>query len=651
MIKITVIAPYEDFIDKFARVFKEHNEFIHKSEYEQDEYELETVVAYGPEQVRGLKFDSDVIIARGVTAYVLRNMDYFIPVVEVPVAGNDLIHSLHECKTLYNAKNVAVVGTTNMIMGVERLSNVVGLNIKSIPLDINASPDYINDTVNMLAGQGFDAIIGGVRTVIRAKELGLNALLIKADKESMWQAISEAKRAAYIGRREQEKSQRFKTLLDYAYEGVIATDKKKIISVLNSASEKILGINRRNVIGKKVDDAIQESKLSEILNSKDEYIDEVIKYNDTQLAINKINIALKGEDLGAVVTFQNASKIQEMEGKIREKIYTRGLVAKHTFEDIIGESRKISEVIRTAKRFSEVDSNVLIIGETGTGKELFAQSIHNYSSRKRGPFVAVNCAALPENLLESELFGYVEGAFTGAAKGGKLGLFELAHKGTIFLDEISEISPMLQGRLLRVIQEKEIMRLGHDRVIPVDVRIISATNKDLYNQSKKGEFREDLYYRLDVLKLSLPSLNERRDDIPLMLDYYIKKYGLQFRKENITITRKAKEMLQDRAWRGNIRELRNICERLVVLSNSNEIDVRDIEVVLPDSHSTERYLNDSEYTKANENQSYTQEVKNFEKEKIRAVLERVGYNKIKAAEDLGISRTTLWRRMKELNIS
>ncbi|MGE4284796.1 MAG: sigma-54 interaction domain-containing protein, partial [Clostridia bacterium] len=463
---------------------------------------------------------------------------------------------------------------------------------------------------------------------------------------------SEAKRVANISRREQERTLRFKTILDYAYEGVIAIDERNVISVFNSLAEKVFGVPAQKVIGRCLDEVLPKSRFREMINTQKEYIGEIVKQNEVQLAVNRVPIVLKGEKVGAVVTFQDITRIQEIEGKIREKIYTRGHIAKHTFDDIIGESSKIKEVIKMSKRFSEVDSNVLIIGETGTGKELFAQSVHNYSPRKQGPFVAVNCAALPENLLESELFGYVEGAFTGAAKGGKPGLFELAHRGTIFLDEISEISLKLQGRLLRVIQEKEIMRLGHDRVIPVDVRILAATNKDLYSLSQKGEFREDLYYRLDILKINLPALRERKEDIPVMIDYMARDYGNQFKKVKITVTEDAIRMMQQYDWLGNIRELKNVCERLVVLSQSDFIDVEDVKAVLPDRNNRSSIIEEKKAADTEEifNNSYIQEIKDFERDKIKITLEKVRYNKNKAADILGVSRTTLWRKMKELNI-
>jgi PAS domain S-box-containing protein len=465
----------------------------------------------------------------------------------------------------------------------------------------------------------------------------------------MWNSITEAKRAAYISRSEKARALGFKTILDYAYEGIIAIDSENRITVFNSMSEKTLGISGKDIIGKKIDEILPKSKLVDLLCSKGEYLNEIVKYNGMQLAINKVPLIMSSKNIGNVMNFQNVTKVQEMESTIRQKIYTRGHIAKYRFDDIIGKSKSIKEVINTAKGFSQVDANILIMGETGTGKELFAQSIHNHSKRKDGPFVAINCAALPESLLESELFGYVEGAFTGAVKGGKPGLFELAHNGTIFLDEISEISLKIQGRLLRVIQEKEIMRLGHDRIIPVDVRIISATNKNLFALSKKGDFREDLYYRLDILKINLPNINERKEDIPILAESFIRKYGMKLKNEKMTITSRARKLLQSYDWTGNVRELINICERLVVMAQEAVIDKSEVEAVLL-NHNTGKVFDESTSISHNLEHSHSDELKNFEKERIKAVLEEVGHSKVKASEKLGISTTTLWRKIKQYKL-
>lgn len=288
----------------------------------------------------------------------------------------------------------------------------------------------------------------------------------------------------------------------------------------------------------------------------------------------------------------------------------------------------------------------LIQGETGTGKELFAQSIHNASGRKDKPFVAVNCAALPENLLESELFGYVEGAFTGARKGGKTGLFELAHEGTIFLDEISEMSMSIQARFLRVIQEKEVVRLGDDKIIPVNIRVIGATNRDLLRQVEEMKFREDLYYRLCVLTLEIPPLRMRKEDIHNLVDYFLvgKSKELNIKTKGIDHDAMARLLLYD--WPGNIRQLENLVERCVVLSRDKEISIEVMDEAISGIPQLGREA-DHQYVE-HENDGKKGVLKQIEKDTIMNVLEETGGNKTLAAEKLGISVTTLWRKLKTM---
>jgi transcriptional regulator with PAS, ATPase and Fis domain len=274
-----------------------------------------------------------------------------------------------------------------------------------------------------------------------------------------------------------------------------------------------------------------------------------------------------------------------------------------------------------------------------------AQSVHNASDRRKGPFVAVNCAALPESLLESELFGYVEGAFTGAAKGGKSGLFELAHQGTIFLDEVSEIPYRLQGRLLRVLQEREIMRLGHDRVIPVDVRVISATNKNLKQLTRQGSFRQDLLYRLDVLGIFIPPLRKRREDILILFSRFLAMNNNRFNKKVQRLTTQAQKVLLDYDWPGNVRELGNVCERVVVLSAGSTLDAADIRRVLAVDESL---LKSEDAEQLPYRQLRTGKQREAERESIRSALAAAGGNKTQAAILLGVSRTTLWRKIRSL---
>lgn len=651
MFKITMIVPYQELIDLAIETLKEHDEYQASLNIglKKDEYEFRGIVASN-EGVRDLKLNADVIIARGYTADLLKERKPYIPIVEIPVAGNDLIRCIYECKELYGVEKVAVIGSKNMIFGAEDLSSIVGIGVESLLIEKHFEAYKLADLAKRM---GHKAVISGITVCEHARNIGLHAIFIKTGKESLWQAITEAKRIADISRKDQERAELLNKILNHSNEGVIAVDKKNRISAVNSAAKKILKMQEVNIMDKNTDAIFQMSTFNDLISKEGEYLDEIVRYEGVQLAVNKVNINVKGEDAGSLLIFQDVTGIQEREGKIRNKIYARGLVAKHTFQDIIGNSAQIKNCIDLARSISKVDSNILIVGETGTGKEVFAQSIHNYSLRNKGPFVAVNCAALPENLLESELFGYMEGAFTGALKGGKPGLFELAHRGTIFLDEIGEISEKLQSRLLRVIQEKEIMRLGGDRVIPVDARIISATNKDLRELITRGEFREDLYYRLNVLKIKLPSLRERKEDIRLLVEHFIKIYGIYFGKCNTLIIDEAVRVLEDLDFHGNIRELANMCERLVVLNRTDIIDEQAVQRILLMEGNT----NTISQQKQENNQISCEDCKKIVniqqigRESIEYALQKMKYNKMKTAKYLGVSRSTLYNYIKEFDIT
>jgi DNA-binding NtrC family response regulator len=311
----------------------------------------------------------------------------------------------------------------------------------------------------------------------------------------------------------------------------------------------------------------------------------------------------------------------------------------YSFHQILGKSKAIQAVFDLIRRVADSPTNVLITGESGTGKELVAKAIHYNSDRKDAPFVPVNCAAIPEQLLESELFGHMRGSFTDA-KMDKRGLFEEAQKGTLFLDEISELPIMLQAKLLRAIQEREIRRVGATRPIPVDVRIIAATNLNLADEVKAKRFRDDLYYRLNVVEIRLPPLRERREDIPLLVDAFLKKCGDPRRKEVKGVSEAALAMLMDYAWPGNVRELENVIERAVTLSRSEKIVPEDLPPAVQGSRGDRRVLDEAA--------ERTLSLAAMEKEYILKILDKMGGNKYQAAQALGIDRKTLYRKLGEI---
>ncbi|ASJ53515.1 sigma-54-dependent Fis family transcriptional regulator [Brevibacillus formosus] len=418
-------------------------------------------------------------------------------------------------------------------------------------------------------------------------------------------------------------------ILDASHDGIIAVDRDSIIIGVNKNAMEILGLPS-NIVGQKITRYIPNSDMLRILATGKKEIGDIATILNRQIIINRLPIVVEGEIVGAVSTFKEITDIQKMEMRIRKQSMESGLEAKFRLEDIVGESSAIREAKEWAETFARTDATVLIQGETGTGKELFAQGIHLSSQRATGPFIPVNCAALPGNLLESELFGYEEGAFTGARKGGKPGLFELAHGGTLFLDEIGEMSIPIQALLLRILQEKKVRRISGERIVPVDVRIIAATNRDLERLVEEKQFRSDLYFRLNVLTLELPALRERIEDIPLLVASIIEEIKERENKRHLKVEEAVFHVLKQYDWPGNVRELRNVVERMVLLCKNDVLGKEDTAFFAK---------------KLCQRQSYRDQEEG-EAEAIRKVLAETKGNKGEAAKILGMDRSTLWRKMK-----
>ena len=503
--------------------------------------------------------------------------------------------------------------------------------------------DDIRRIVSDLSKKNYIWFIGGPTTHTYVRQLGLKCHLLYLGTETLRNAIDKARAVLEFARQEREQRQRLQTMLNLFPDGILATNKEGIITICNPRAMEILGLTERDILGKKIDDVTQDKSWSNIYEKGDKLVDEYREFKQIKVFTTRQPVIDDGTIIGAVGTFQEAAKIEQLEHKYR-KLQTLGLYAKYKFSNIVGESLIMKKTMEKAKAYAKVNATILIEGETGTGKELFTQSIHNYSERKNGPFVAINCAALPENLLESELMGYEEGAFTGAKKGGKPGLFELAHKGTVFLDEINQIPLQLQARVLRVIQEKQVMRLGGERVIPVDVRIIAATNEDLEKLVGEKRFRADLYYRLNVMNLVLPPLRERPEDIPLLVKHFFNLFsGIYGPAPAFTDT--SISILMNYSWPGNVRELENLIERFMVINRQQFVSelsfVKEYVFRKQDSGlNTNKEEKDCINVRINT-------LEKMEQQLIEQVLQKVKGNKIQAAMILGLSRTTLWKRLNE----
>lgn len=376
-----------------------------------------------------------------------------------------------------------------------------------------------------------------------------------------------------------------KKVIDGVHDGILAINAKGIITAFNENLESILAISRETAIGKKIEDIILDTDLLYFVINGDVEENMLFSTKHYEVVVNRFKIIT---DHSIVCTFKDAKKTIEIEKKLKQKMVSQGYVAKYKLNDIIGESAEIQEAKQIANKLAKTNLTVLIEGESGTGKELFASAIHSLSERRLGPYLAVNFSALPEDLVEAELFGYEEGSFTGAKKGGKVGLFEQANGGTIFLDEIGDISPKIQARLLRVLQEKEIMRIGGNKIIPIDVRIIAATNCNFVEMINSGKFRVDLYHRLKALYLRLPPLRERIGDLPHLIRHFMITNG----KEYIQIDDDVLKQLQSYIWNGNIRELKNTIDYMLTVCDGTKIRSSDI----PNHHFFEMTVPSGEHT-------------------------------------------------------
>ncbi|MDW7643819.1 MAG: sigma 54-interacting transcriptional regulator [Desulfuromonadales bacterium] len=570
--------------------------------------------------------DYEVFISRGRTAAIIREAGLEASVVEIPITAIDVIQTIERAK--FQGKHIGVVAFAPMIPGIDYLGTILGGGIRFYPLEHESK---VEELVIRAIGDKADVIVGGAITGKVAKKHGLPFALIENSPESMLQAAQEARNIAFARKQEKARGNLFKAVLDYAYDGIISINREGKVTSFNPVAERMLHISEANALGRPIRHIWPEIELEAVLDNAQEDLGQLAKINDHYLVCNKAPICVNGNVVGAVATFQEASHIQQMEAKVRRRLFASGHRATFCFDDIVGTSAILKKHMALARDFAKTDSSILIQGETGTGKEVFAQSIHNFSSRQQGPFVALNCAALPAHILESELFGYVSGAFTGASSKGKPGLFEIAHGGTLFLDEIAEMEYATQGKLLRVLQEKKVMRLGSDKVTPVNVRIIAATNQNLKSLVNDNKFRADLYYRLNVLQLRLFPLRERKEDILALSQFFLDKHSLASGRK-LTLTPRALQALTEYGWAGNVRELQNILERILATLKQAKIDADIVGQHLEDHHEPE----------------IRAQILQDEWEEIRRALAEARGKHAEAAKILGISRSTLWRKLKKM---
>lgn len=576
--------------------------------------------------------DIEVIIAGGGNALMIEAMELHTPLVKIQVSGFDVMQALWRAKRL--ASTAVFINYNQPIEQLQHYSSLFNINVEQY---IYHSVAEVVDLVDRVVQRPNCIIIGASHVCDIAESMHAKSVFIYS-QDAIHQALISAQQLALSLRFAREKREKLEAILRSVEDGIIYIDAQMKVEEFNPKAESILAIDAQQVLKKPVSTVLPNFALDQVLRSEKSEYNQLLKIGDTQVLSNRIAVFNQGKLIGAVASFQDVKTIRKAEQSLRLDTRSKGLVAKFSLQNMQGENLGFKKLLTRAAQFAKSDASVLIQGETGTGKELIAQGIHLASNRASGPFVAVNCASIPEPLLESMLFGYEEGAFTGAHKTGKSGLFELANKGTLFLDEIGELPFSLQGRLLRALQEKEIMRLGSDTVLKVDIRVITATNRNLTQMISSNAFKEDLFYRINVLNLSVPALRERIEDVVLLINHFFKLKNTSEQSYR-QIIEQTTPLLLNHQWPGNIRELENIVERLAIMLKANMPESDIVQELQQSLGVTVRV----QQTSAD---NFKSAIASQEHYQLQAILKNCNNNKTLAAKKLGISRSTLWRKLQ-----
>jgi PAS domain S-box-containing protein len=529
----------------------------------------------------------------------------------------------------------------------EVIGNTIDILFKSVMTEkkyiddsLEKNISFSNLSINISDKKGNIKNVLASITPIKRDENVLSVVFVFRDTKEMLSLAEEIQQKTF---ELIDQKNRLDAIFNSNIEGTFTIDNEWNVTSFNTSAEKITGYKKSEAIGKKCWDIFNSSlcrngcHMEQTMQKGKPMIGnelEIIQKNGGKVPIrvnSNILINNKNENIGAVETFIDISEIRNLSEHLSEV---------YKYENIVGRNKEINQIINVLESVSQTESSVLITGESGTGKELAARAIHINSARKSGPFIAINCSAFVESLIESELFGHEKGAFTGAIK-TKIGKFELAKGGTLFLDEIGDLSLVVQTKFLRVLESREFERVGGNKTIKVEARIIAATNKNLAAEIETGKFREDLFYRINVINIHLPPLRDRMDDLPLIVNHFIELFNKKFNKEIRQFSSQAFDILMDYKWPGNIRELENVIEHCFVLCNEKTIQIE----CLP-----KRLRENKKKISASAISNTKNGFKDVERELIISVLNKYNGNRTKAANELNINPSTLWRKIKKLGI-
>ncbi|MVW71595.1 propionate catabolism operon regulatory protein PrpR [Bordetella sp. 15P40C-2] len=573
----------------------------------------------------------DAFVSAGSNASILR-AGLQAPVATIQLSGFDLLQALIQARRIADRVGVVMYGQT-----IPELDAVKELLNIEIVQHAYQTPDDARQRFEQLRRERFQVIVGSSLVVELAEQAGLHGLLAYS-LTSIRKGFEDALELARVARLEAGRVEQLNGVLHSLQDAVLAVDRHHRVIAINPPMQRLLAPGGADVTGRPLDQLRPELTLRATLETGQQESAGLQRFGGRDWIVNRTPIRERGAIVGAALTLYDAGRIHEADTSLRVQQRRRQHTAKYRFDALIGQSPTFQRAVQTARRYARTDLTVLIAGESGVGKELFAQAIHNESRRADRPFIAVNCASFAESLLESELFGHEEGAFTGSRRGGKRGLFEAAHTGTLFLDEIGDMPLPLQSRLLRVLQEREITRVGATAAIPVDVRIIAATHQPLQELIAQRRFRQDLYYRINTLRVAVPALRDRPDDIGALLHALVTRCVVRL-GDTVPDDIDARlapwlPRLRRYAWPGNVRELENMSERIAVfLSQYGQGE--------PIDHEALRY--DCPELYADRPDEPTEQPGLGLRERALQSLQAAGGSRQRAAQRLGISRSTLWR--------
>ena len=612
-----------------------------------------------------------ILVEKGAQAIIGRGGGYSlvidtvnVPVIPMNMKSTDLLRAIEIAKK-YSKKVVLILGDNEVSFDYVGWRNVISTEITEEWFE--SKYEIRSKVVKYIDQKDEVVIVGGGLACSFARQYGIDSVFATASDESIREAVEYCKKLLDTLGEEKFNNEVLRNILDGIKDGVIAIDSNGSIILYNESAKNMLKVERKCALNKYILDVFPKMEwMLDCLHEKEDVEDRKIR-NINNLIVNTRTTLIKVDNstYGVLGIIQDITKLQNLERKIRFDLNQKGLYARYTFDDFLFKDKLTKEFIEEAKKIGKSDYTTLLYGESGSGKEIIAHSIHNISKRKDRPFVAINCATIAENLLESELFGCEEGAFIGARKGGKRGLFELAHGGTLFLDEINSLSFNIQTKLLRVIEERQIMRIGSDYIIPLDIRIIAATNESLTEKIVMGTFRADLFYRLSSLEINIPPLRDRREDIIPLFNNFVNEVlkddglnGINSIDENFVLTKDEMDKLYNYSWPGNVRELKTIAQKYVVTGKIKLRQDRDFKTkkLLPNSEvdkfnsettaSVEVQDESINISKINDGKISIdiKEVNKYVEEKIISMLFDQGLCKNEVAQVLGISRTSLWKK-------